>query len=342
MLAGGAESLDTLNTRRIMVAPSRRVVSFSWVVLATALITILWGAVVRATGSGAGCGDHWPLCNGEMIPLSPSWHTIVEGTHRLSSGLLGIFVLILVWLSYRETPPRSVARFGALLSLIFTGTEGFIGREIVKLKLVVGDASVLRTEVIAMHLVNTNLLVATLVATVWAMHHPDQTLSWARRGRAWLLFLAALSLLAVSAAGAVTALGDTLFRPDNLAEGIARDFSEHSHFLERLRVIHPIVAIMVGLFLFFLGLLLSPPSKEATNLAPRVGRVMALTVGAQLMLGFVNMGLRAPTLLQVTHLLVANFLWMTLVLFSLELLAVPARAIPRSRQIKEKAIPVDA
>ena len=64
-----------------------RFAKYSWIVLVYNLVVILWGAYVRATGSGAGCGSHWPLCNGEVIPRAPEVETLVEFTHRLSSGL---------------------------------------------------------------------------------------------------------------------------------------------------------------------------------------------------------------------------------------------------------------
>ena len=51
---------------------------FAWGVLGYNLAVILWGAYVRATGSGAGCGSHWPLCNGTIVQPSPTTATLIE------------------------------------------------------------------------------------------------------------------------------------------------------------------------------------------------------------------------------------------------------------------------
>ena len=48
----------------------RNFTRFAWLTLGFLILVILWGAFVRATGSGAGCGNHWPLCNGVVVPLS--------------------------------------------------------------------------------------------------------------------------------------------------------------------------------------------------------------------------------------------------------------------------------
>ena len=55
-------------------------------VLGYTVLTILWGAYVRATGSGAGCGRHWPLCNGEVLPRAPGAAMIIEFSHRATAG----------------------------------------------------------------------------------------------------------------------------------------------------------------------------------------------------------------------------------------------------------------
>ena len=65
--------------------PSPALCRFSWAVLIFFVAVILWGALVRATGSGAGCGDHWPLCNGTVIQHSPRVDTIIEFTHRVAA-----------------------------------------------------------------------------------------------------------------------------------------------------------------------------------------------------------------------------------------------------------------
>ncbi len=74
-------------------------VGLSWAALAYNVLVILWGAYVRISGSGAGCGAHWPLCDGQVIPRSFTLERVVEFSHRGSSGVSGLLALAVVaWL----------------------------------------------------------------------------------------------------------------------------------------------------------------------------------------------------------------------------------------------------
>jgi len=101
---------------------------YAWLVLVYTLLVILWGAYVRATGSGAGCGGHWPLCNGQVVPRSPAAETIIEYTHRLMSGLSLILVGGLVFRAFRVFPRGHRARRFAVLSGLFLLVEAFWAR----------------------------------------------------------------------------------------------------------------------------------------------------------------------------------------------------------------------
>src|SRR5450755_2070071 len=71
---------------------------FAWFLVAYNVAVIVWGAYVRATGSGAGCGSHWPLCNGEFLPTTPQTQTVIEFTHRVTSGVsLVLAAILLMW-----------------------------------------------------------------------------------------------------------------------------------------------------------------------------------------------------------------------------------------------------
>ncbi|MGH8637336.1 MAG: COX15/CtaA family protein, partial [Burkholderiales bacterium] len=95
------------------------VARFAWSVLLYTVGVIAWGAYVRATGSGAGCGAHWPLCNGVVLPRSPTIATIIELSHRVTSGIALVAVLaLLVWV-FRACRPGHPARTGAVLSTCF-------------------------------------------------------------------------------------------------------------------------------------------------------------------------------------------------------------------------------
>ncbi|MFN7132188.1 MAG: COX15/CtaA family protein, partial [Myxococcales bacterium] len=143
---------------------------FSLLVVLFNLGVILWGAYVRATGSGAGCGDHWPMCNGVVVPRAPSAQTVIEFTHRATSGLaLLLVVALLVW-AFRAFGRGHPVRTGAVLSMLLMLSEAAVGAGIVLYRLVAGDTSHARAVVMSVHLVNTFLLLAALTLTAWWAH----------------------------------------------------------------------------------------------------------------------------------------------------------------------------
>ena len=87
---------------------SGRFALYAWAHLAYLIAVILFGAWVRITHSGAGCGAHWPLCDGEIIPFEPSAEKLIEYTHRLTSGFLGLLTLALVVWSFLAEVGRRV------------------------------------------------------------------------------------------------------------------------------------------------------------------------------------------------------------------------------------------
>lgn len=305
-----------VSVRAVIPRRSSTFVRFAWTFCAYLLFVILFGAWVRITHSGAGCGSHWPTCNGEIIPPSPSWETLVEYTHRLTSGLLGVFGLVLVGWAMRQ--PRRV--FGAaLVTLVFIVVEALIGAGLVLRELVADDASEARAIVIALHLANTLVLTGAAGLVAW-WGQDSRTVTWTsapRAGRRMLLVLAVLVLTAVT--GAVTALGDTLFPVQHgLAQGdgwgrLREDLSAANHFLVRLRVVHPIIAVTAtGIVILITGWLREPGRCDPTTVRLATGlRHLGVT---QLVLGILNIGLAAPGWMQLLHLLVAQALWMVAVL----------------------------
>ncbi|GAB4573906.1 MAG: COX15/CtaA family protein [Anaerolineae bacterium] len=301
---------------------NRNFARYAWLVTGYNVLVILWGALVRATGSGAGCGNHWPACNGQIIPRPERIETLIEFSHRTSSALAGVLVLILLVWAWRGSLSRFTRRM-ALLSFVFIVVEGGIGAALVRLELVADNASAARAAAIALHLVNTLILLAFLTLTAWSAHTGQRL---ALRGHpARLLGLLALCVLGtaiLSAAGAVTALGDTLFPPETLAQGIQQDFDPTANFLIRLRVIHPAIAILTSGLLIYTG----QAMLSHTPGARRGIIVLYAIIGLQLVGGFVNVALLAPVWMQLVHLLLADSLWIALIIVSAQALAVPARA----------------
>src|SRR3990172_3015404 len=144
-----------------------KLAKYAWGVLAYNVAVILWGAYVRATGSGAGCGQHWPLCNGAVIPRSPEIETLVEFSHRMSSGAALLLVAGLVVWAFRAYQTGHAVRRGAAFSGGLIVVEALLGAGLVLLELVDQNASVDRAIAVSLHLVNTFLLLAALTLTAW-------------------------------------------------------------------------------------------------------------------------------------------------------------------------------
>jgi heme a synthase len=296
-----------------------RLARFAWTVLVYTIGVILWGAYVRATGSGAGCGSHWPLCNGVVIPRSPTIETLIEYSHRLTSGIALIAVVVLAWWVWRACAPGHPARKGAALSLVFMLTEAAVGAGLVLFQLVADNASMARAMFMAVHLVNTFVLVAFITLTAyWLSGGASVTLS-RRPGAALALGLGFVGLILVGMSGAVAALGDTLYPSTSLLEGLRADFSSTSHILIRLRVLHPSIAILVGLALVF-GT--SRFRLAGDDWRGRMAARAVVTLAAvQLAVGFVNVLLLAPVWMQMLHLLLAQALWIAYVILAASVLA---------------------
>ena len=304
-----------------------RLARFAWIVVAWNLVVIGWGAYVRASGSGAGCGQHWPLCNGEIVPRAPAIATIIELTHRLTSGLALLALLALVVAVWRSRPAGHPARRAAGWSMLFMLTEAGVGAGLVLFELVADNASLARALFMAVHLANTFLLLGAMALTARWLEDGPVGMSLERRGgRAAIVGLLTLGVLVVSVSGAVAALGDTLFPATSLAHALEQDLSPTSHALLRLRVIHPTLAVIVALALIVIAPRLPIDGDEthgggASGLGLGPGAWVALLAGLQAALGGLNVVLLAPVWLQLVHLLVADLLWIAVVLLGAAVLA---------------------
>ncbi|MBS1960483.1 MAG: COX15/CtaA family protein [Bdellovibrionales bacterium] len=284
----------------------RRFAAFN---LAYTIAVILWGAYVRATGSGAGCGDHWPLCNGEVIPRAERIQTVIEFTHRSSSGVNLIFVVAAFLFARKIAAPGSLLRRVSGLAVIAIFMEAILGAGLVLLKLVEFDQSASRAISISLHLVNTLFLVSTLTSTVFFSRRPEalraesSSVALFPRNRFFLATLGVFVCLAIM--GAIAALGDTLFPAQSILHGISQDMSEGAHFLVRLRVIHPILAVAWIMMVFGWS------QKFETIDDMSVRSALLMTVIGQFVLGFANWMLMAPSWMQILHLLMAEVTFIT-------------------------------
>ena len=291
----------------------RRLSSLWWANVAYLLAVILFGAWVRLTGSGAGCGDHWPLCDGQVIPRDMPTERIIELTHRITSALCGFFAIGLLVATRRIHGKSHAASRAALATLALVIVEGAIGAALVKLELVAGDTSSLRALVIALHLTNTLLLMACATLASFYAGRADGSVSLLRPFLAGGPALALAGLIVTASTGAVTALGDTVF-----PVGSAEAARAAGHILVQLRVVHPILAVVVSLGLLAFGISrLGAPSEtgspSATSTARWAWGFLGIVI-VQVLFGVVNIALAAPGWAQLGHLLLAQGTWMTLIL----------------------------
>jgi heme A synthase len=293
---------------------------FAWGVLAFTVMVVLWGAYVRASGAGAGCGNRWPLCNGEVLPASPAVQTMIEFTHRAMSGIDGILIFLLwVW-ALRVFPRSHPARLGAALSCVFLITEALIGAALVKLEHVAQNASVGRAWSLSGHLINTLALLACLALTAWWAGGGSR-LDW--RSRQWWTISPPIVLFVLAGiSGAIAALGDTLFPASSLAAGLRQDFDPAANVFLRLRLYHPFLAAITGAVLAFYAIRTAARIQAARRYA---NRLLAL-VGVQLAAGALNLLLLAPVWMQIIHLLLADLVWISLVLLLACILQKPRQA----------------
>lgn len=308
--------------------------------LAYTWFVILWGAFVRASGSGDGCGQNWPTCHGRLIPENSDIATWIEYIHRTTSGIYGIYVLavvILAWSFFRARPknPHAIlnkpqssethkSRSSSLspktawkdffltpgfylpfLVLFFTIAEALIGAQLVLSGLVGSNESWARALVMVIHLVNTFLLTGSIVGTINLFIPPLPS----EKAPAWnksFYLLNALGLFVVASFGAITALGDTLYPSATLSDGIKKDFAEGAHFLIRLRVWHPVLAVLVTWGVCTMAF---------QNFKKRYSQLLMFWMCSTLFIGVINLLLLAPIYMQLVHLLWAQILWAQFCLF---------------------------
>ncbi|WP_407539864.1 COX15/CtaA family protein [Deinococcus radiomollis] len=303
--------------------------ALAWSALGYNVLVILWGAFVRISGAGAGCGAHWPLCNGVALPVSPTLNTVIEFSHRLTSGLSGLLAIALLALALLRSPKGHPVRTGAILSLLLIIFEGLVGGVQVLLGLTATSTNPARGFVQGVHLANTFLLLGALLLTaVWASGGPRLRLRG--QGRlGWAVTLAVVGMLVLGMAGAVTALGDLLFTPTGMTplDTVRQDFSLSTSIIQTLRVVHPVMALGVSAYLlWFAGRAGLRQGTGGSMLEPRRWKTaLHALIGVQIVAGVLNVILKAPGWMQLLHLFLGCALWLGVVMLCyVAMLARPA------------------
>lgn len=297
-----------------------RFAKYAWFVLAYNILVIIWGVFLRASKSGDGCGQHWLTCHGEIIPSAPELKTVIEFSHRVTSGLAFFAVLFLLIWAFRKFEKDDAIRKTAIISFIFIITEALVGAGLVLTGNTAETLTAARPFWMAGHLINTFILLAFLSLTAW----------FARGGKPFdfkaqpkvLLFLAlaVLGILFIGMSGSVAALSSMLFPSETLTEGFAKDFSATSNILLRLRVSHPILSIGVGVYLVFLAGWLKAKASENLSIS-RWANVLTILILIQFASGALTLLTLAPIVMQIVHLFLADAVWISFVLLSASVLA---------------------
>jgi heme A synthase len=301
-------------------------------IISTWLI-IIQGAFVRATGSGAGCGRHWPTCNGEVVPLAHTTESLIEFSHRLLSLVILLIGTWLVVRAFRERRKNRAVWVSSLVAYVLLLNEAFLGALTVLWGLTGDNVSMARGLMVAAHLVNSLLLIGALAVAYFFAKNPSARLRWRGNvGLSTVLLMGVLSMLLLMFSGGIASMGNTMFPSETLQEGIAQDFNPEAHLLIRLRILHPVLGMTVGTYLLvLLGLVWW--LKPADDIK-RICRWLAGTYLAQLAIGLVNLVLLAPIVLQLLHLGVATIIFAQLSLLGAAALASPVRRmLPRMEAV---------
>lgn len=306
---------STIQVSAAASRPSRALRGFAWSVLAYNVLVILWGAAVRATGSGAGCGEHWPLCNGTIVQQHPTLATMIEFTHRATSGVALIAIVVLLVWTLRATVKRHLARAAAIAALVLTLNEALLGALLVLLGKVARDQSSSRAVYLGLHLTNTLLMLAALTLTA---HFLSRRRGFMRGSveirHAAITLTGLIAVIVTGVTGSLAALADTLHPSTSLRAAFLEDFSSQSSWIVRVRWVHPAASLVAGLFIAALILL---GARNSANSKLAVGLAGLLLL--QCALGVADLTFLAPLSLQILHLLGADLLWITLVLLATRL-----------------------
>jgi len=296
-------------------AAKRNFARFAWLVLVYNLAVILWGAYVRASFSGDGCGAHWPTCGGQFVPTAMVKPKLIEFTHRMMTTLDVVLTAALCFWAFRVYPKKHAIRRYCLYAVAFLFVEALLGAGLVLFRYVAHDASAGRAWSMALHLTNTMLMMGTYTMAAWMASSAQNGIRL--RNMSGRLKIAVLTTFVVSITGAIAALGDTLFPTSSLANGVAQDFALGSSLLLRLRLLHPAVAILSAIYLLWAAFGAMQDRSDEDPLR-KSGMRVALMVVVQILAGFANIYLLAPVWMQLTHLLIADVLWIAVVLLVCE------------------------
>lgn len=279
--------------------------------LVVTVLVVLGGAVVRATGSGAGCGNHWPKCDGEIIPLFPTAERVIEFSHRATSGFFAIVAFICAAIGIRQFARGSQVSKSSKGLVALTIIECLIGAALVRFGWVDQDTSAARAVVLALHHLNTTLLVGVIALLVYWASGGATIRFKGQGGVGTSLGIGLFGMVLVVVSGAMTALGDTLFPAHSSVQAVQTALTPTAHFLEQFRIAHPVISVSATLYLL-LSIAMVSRLRPDERVRKYSGFVSTLLV-TQIVVGFINVLLKAPLWMQIVHLALSNTVWIAFV-----------------------------
>ncbi len=310
---------------------------YAWILLAYNICVVLWGVFLRASKSGDGCGMHWLTCHGEVLPSSPQFKTVIEFTHRLMSAFDGLLMLILlgwafwIWYRGRERRQKSTLKMAAV-SFFFVLTEGAIGAGLVLTGNTAETLTAARPFWMAAHLINTFILLAFITLTARSASGGAGLKFQIEPKYIGGIVVGVVAIFVVSISGSIAALSNMIFPSGTLLESMAKDFSETSHMLLRLRLLHPVTAILTSVFVIFLTGWLAK-ERFGDRGVSWWSNALAILILAQIAFGSATLLMLAPIVMQLGHLLFADAIWISFVLFSAAFLSSDARPEPAASRL---------
>ena len=275
--------------------------------LVVSIFSIIAGAIVRATGSGDGCGSSWPTCNGEIIPKLNTSSELIEFSHRSISGILLIITLIIFVKSFNDEVPIFQKRIIWFLTF-FVLLEALIGAVIVIYEWVGLNSSTPRIIAVPLHLVNTFGLLGTYTLLFHITKNSKTSLiNFFDRSFKISLFL----FLVSGAMGSIAALADVIFPSESFITGLTEDFDSKSEVLTRLRILHPLFASALSVYLY-------SEANRLQNEYKVITKNIKLLILLGVFLGILNVVSNIILPLTILHLLIADLLWIVYIYKSAE------------------------
>lgn len=292
--------------------------SFNFYLILYTILVIVWGAWVRISHSGDGCGASWPLCHDEFIPVAATeGKTWVEYLHRVTSGIYGIIIFVQFFWGRKLFAKAHPVQFWLWMSLIFTITEALLGAKLVLFELVGDNQSIFRVIAMTLHLVNSMILTAA-IASVWyfSEHSFVKTpmkFKLVNISQRVLILSFVVPFLVVGATGAWAALASTLYPSESFIASLMKELAPDSHFLMSLRTFHPVFGTILGAGLILLLIVLK--SEKTSAQIEKYQKQLRFLILAQIFVGYLTLFLVSPIKLKFIHLILAHGSWIVLILW---------------------------